>query len=40
MDGKGGGKESSAQAVGSRIDTLEEVIRLADIFASTKLTNN
>ncbi|VDO55828.1 unnamed protein product [Schistosoma margrebowiei] len=40
MDGKGGGKENSAQAVGSRIDTLEEVIRLADIFASTKLTNN
>ncbi|CAH8562608.1 unnamed protein product [Schistosoma turkestanicum] len=40
MDGKGGGKETSAQAVGSRIDMLDEVIRLADLFASTKLTNS
>ncbi|KAK4475111.1 hypothetical protein MN116_000766 [Schistosoma mekongi] len=37
MNGKGGGKDTSAQAVGNRLEALEEVIRLADVFASTKL---
>ncbi|KAH8862849.1 Alanine--tRNA ligase, cytoplasmic [Schistosoma japonicum] len=37
MNGKGGGKDTSAQAVGNRLEALDEVIRLADVFASTKL---
>ncbi|CAH8871047.1 unnamed protein product [Trichobilharzia szidati] len=40
MDGKGGGKETSAQAVGNRIDAVGEVIQLADAFAVAKLTGN
>ncbi|OON13360.1 hypothetical protein X801_10864 [Opisthorchis viverrini] len=40
IDGKGGGKESSAQAVGSRVDCLDEVVRLANQFAKAKLCSS
>ncbi|KAF5399050.1 Alanyl tRNA synthetase cytoplasmic [Paragonimus heterotremus] len=39
MNGKGGGKDSSAQATGTRIEALDDVVRLANQFARTKLQN-
>jgi len=38
MNGKGGGKPESAQASGSNYDKLNEVLKLAATFASTKLS--
>lgn len=37
MDGKGGGKDLSAQATGRNVDCLQEVLRLANDFAKLKL---
>ncbi|XP_053558170.1 alanine--tRNA ligase, cytoplasmic [Bombina bombina] len=37
MDGKGGGKETSAQATGRNVECLSEVLRLAQDFANLKL---
>ncbi|KAM4720737.1 alanine--tRNA ligase, cytoplasmic [Rhinophrynus dorsalis] len=37
MDGKGGGKDTSAQATGRNVGCLAEVLRLAQDFASLKL---
>lgn len=39
MNGKGGGKDAFAQAVGSRVDALNEVVQLAEQFASIKLSS-
>ncbi|VDP73867.1 unnamed protein product [Echinostoma caproni] len=39
MNGKGGGKDTFAQATGSRLDTLDELIRVANLFASTRLAS-
>ncbi|KAF8567634.1 hypothetical protein P879_06804, partial [Paragonimus westermani] len=39
MNGKGGGKDSSAQATGTRVEALDDVVRLANQFARTKLQN-
>ena len=37
IDGKGGGKQESAQASGSKIDRIDEAIELAIKFANVKL---
>ncbi|CAH8603762.1 unnamed protein product [Dicrocoelium dendriticum] len=37
MNGKGGGKDLFAQATGTRLDALDEVIKLANQFAREKL---
>lgn len=37
MDGKGGGKDTSAQATGKNLSCLPEVLRLAEEFAKLKL---
>ncbi|XP_075432711.1 alanine--tRNA ligase, cytoplasmic [Ascaphus truei] len=37
MDGKGGGKDTSAQATGKNVGCLSEVLRLAEDFAKLKL---
>ncbi|XP_075045500.1 alanine--tRNA ligase, cytoplasmic [Mixophyes fleayi] len=37
MDGKGGGKDTSAQATGRNVGCLSEVLRLAEDFAKLKL---
>ncbi|KAH9424273.1 hypothetical protein DERP_004455 [Dermatophagoides pteronyssinus] len=39
IEGKGGGKQESAQATGSKIGSLEEAIKLSDEFARLKLGN-
>ncbi|TPP57566.1 Alanine--tRNA ligase cytoplasmic [Fasciola gigantica] len=39
MNGKGGGKDTFAQATGSHVDAVNEVIRLAERFASAKLSS-
>lgn len=39
IEGKGGGKQESAQATGSKIESLEEAIKLSDEFARLKLGN-
>ncbi|XP_053305249.1 alanine--tRNA ligase, cytoplasmic [Spea bombifrons] len=40
MDGKGGGKDTSAQATGKNVGCLSEVLRLAEDFAKLKLSKN
>uniref|UniRef100_A0A8C5R8R2 Alanine--tRNA ligase n=1 Tax=Leptobrachium leishanense TaxID=445787 RepID=A0A8C5R8R2_9ANUR len=37
MDGKGGGKDTSAQATGRNVGSLSEILRLAEDFAKLKL---
>lgn len=37
MDGKGGGKDLSAQATGKNADCLEEALKVATDFAKLKL---
>lgn len=37
IDGKGGGKDTSAQATGRNTSCLSEVLRLAEDFAKLKL---
>ncbi|XP_071785467.1 alanine--tRNA ligase, cytoplasmic-like [Asterias amurensis] len=39
INGKGGGKELSAQATGDRVDGIEEAVRLAKEFAQLKLAS-
>ncbi|XP_033119659.1 alanine--tRNA ligase, cytoplasmic-like [Anneissia japonica] len=39
MGGKGGGKDASAQAVGDKIDAVEQVVQMAIEFAKLKLEN-
>ncbi|KAL4613682.1 alanine-tRNA ligase, cytoplasmic-like [Arapaima gigas] len=39
LDGKGGGKDMSAQAAGKNTQSLQEVLKLARDFASLKLQN-
>ncbi|XP_061891265.1 alanine--tRNA ligase, cytoplasmic [Entelurus aequoreus] len=40
MDGKGGGKDMSAQATGRNTQCLQEALQMAQQFASLKLTEN
>lgn len=40
LDGKGGGKEMSAQATGRNTECLQEVLRMANEFARLKLGEN
>lgn len=40
MDGKGGGKDMSAQATGKNIHCLKEALQMADEFARLKLEEN
>ncbi len=40
MDGKGGGKEMSAQATGTNTQCMEEALQMANEFARLKLGEN
>lgn len=40
MDGKGGGKDMSAQATGKNFNCLKEALQIADEFARLKLGEN
>lgn len=40
MDGKGGGKDMSAQATGKNFGCLKEALQIADEFARLKLGEN
>ncbi|XP_068595271.1 alanine--tRNA ligase, cytoplasmic [Brachionichthys hirsutus] len=40
LDGKGGGKDMSAQATGRNVDCLQEALQLANDFARLKLEEN
>lgn len=40
MDGKGGGKDMSAQATGKNINCLQEALQMANEFARLKLGEN
>ncbi|CAL8073181.1 unnamed protein product [Calicophoron daubneyi] len=40
MNGKGGGRENSAQATGTRIEALDDVTKLAEQYAKLKLNSN
>ena len=40
MDGKGGGKDMSAQATGRNVHCMQEALQLANEFARLKLGEN
>ncbi len=40
LDGKGGGKEMSAQATGTNTQCLQEALKMANEFARLKLGEN
>lgn len=40
MDGKGGGKDMSAQATGRNTHCIEEALQMANQFAQLKLSEN
>lgn len=40
MDGKGGGKDVSAQATGRNVHCIQEALQLANDFARLKLGEN